>query len=123
MAKVPEHQIRDTATLKLARFVVRNRAIVATLLILTTLFFLYPTVNAVSTGFGAPLPGPVVRVDASERALYPDHPFIHAQDKFSKTFGSSSIVAIALVVEKMRNTESAVMAAPPPSSRSPAAPS
>ena len=41
----------------------------------------------------------MVRVDASERALYPDHPFIHAQDKFSKTFGSSSLVAIALVVE------------------------
>jgi len=99
MAKVPEHQIRETATLKLARFVVGHRAIVATLLILTTLFFLYPTVNAVTTGLGLPLPGPVVRVDASERALYPDHPFIHAQDKFSKTFGSSSLVAIAMVVE------------------------
>jgi predicted RND superfamily exporter protein len=99
MAKVPEHHVRETATLQLARFIVKHRAIVAILLILTTLFFLYPTVNAVSTGFGKPLPGPVVRVDASERALYPDHPFIHAQDKFSKTFGSSAIVAIALVVE------------------------
>ena len=99
MAKVPEHHVRETATLKLARFIVKHRAPVALLLILTTLFFLYPTVNAISTGFGFPLPGPVVRVDASERALYPDHPFIHAQDKFSKTFGSSAIVAIALVVE------------------------
>jgi len=99
MAKVPEHQVRETTTLQLARFIVKHRAIVASLLILTTLFFLYPTVNAIATGLGYPLPGPVVRVDASERSLYPDHPFIHAQDKFSKTFGSSSIVAIALVVE------------------------
>ena len=56
MAKVPEHHVRQTATLQLARFVVRHRAIVATLLILTTLFFLYPTVNAIATGLGYPLP-------------------------------------------------------------------
>jgi len=100
MPKAPEHHVRKTATLQLARFIVKHRAPVGLLLILTTLFFLYPTVNAISTGFGLPLSEyPVVRVDASERALYPDHPFIHAQDKFSKTFGSSSIVAIALVVE------------------------
>jgi len=99
MAKVPEHQVRETTTLKVARFIVKHRAIVATLLILTTLFFLYPTVNAIATGFGFPLPGPEVRVDASERSLWPDHPFIHAQDKFSKTFGSSAVVAIAVVVE------------------------
>ena len=99
MAKVPEHQVRETSTLQLARFIVKHRAPVGILLILATLFFLYPTVNAVATGLGYPLPGPVVRIDASERALYPDHPFIHAQDKFSKTFGSSSLVAIALVVE------------------------
>jgi predicted RND superfamily exporter protein len=99
MAKVPEHHVRETTTLQVARFIVKYRAIVATFLILTTLFFLYPTVNAISTGLGFPLPGPVVRVDASERALWPDHPFVHAQDKFSKSFGSSAVVAIALVVE------------------------
>jgi hypothetical protein len=100
MAKVPEHHVRETTTLQVARFIVKYRAAVAAFLILTTLFFLYPTVNAISTGLGFPLPGPVVRVDASERALWPDHPFIHAQDKFSKTFGSSAVVAIALVVEE-----------------------
>jgi len=99
MAKVPEHQVRETTTLQVARFIVKYRAFVATFLILTTLFFLYPTVNAITTGLGFPLPGPVVRVDANARALYPDHPFIHAQDKFSKTFGSSALVAIALEVE------------------------
>jgi predicted RND superfamily exporter protein len=100
MAKVPEHHVRETTTLQVARFIVKYRNFVAAFLILTTLFFLYPTVNAITSGFGFPLPGPVVRVDASERALWPDHPFIHAQDKFSKTFGSSAIVAIALEVEE-----------------------
>lgn len=94
------HHVRETATLRFARFVVRHRFWVSLLLILTTLVFLYPTVNAISTGFGHPLPGPEVRVDASERSLWPDHPFIHAQDKFSKTFGSSSLVAIAVVVKE-----------------------
>jgi len=99
MAKIPEFHVRETKTLQLGRFIVRNRATIGIFLILATLFFLYPTVNAIATAFGLPLPGPVVRVDASERALFPDHPFIHAQDKFSKTFGSSSLVAIAVEVK------------------------
>ena len=93
------HEVRDTGTLRFARWIVKNRFWVAIFLIATTLFFLYPTVNAVTTAFGLPLPGPQVRVDASQRALFPDHPFIHALDKFSKTFGSSSVVAIAVVVK------------------------
>ena len=92
--------VRETATLRFARWIVGHRFWVALALILTTLFFLYPTVNAVSSAFGYPLPGPEVRVDASERALFPDHEFIHAQDKFSKTFGSSALVAIAVVVKE-----------------------
>lgn len=95
-----QYHVRDTATLRFARFIVRNRFWVALLLVATTIFFLYPTVNAVSRAFGHPLSGPTVRVDASERALWPDHPFIHAQDKFAQTFGSSALVAIALVVEE-----------------------
>lgn len=101
MAERPEyHEIRETLTLQFARWIVRHRFWVALFLIATTLFFLYPTVNAVSTAFGYPLPGPEVRVDASERSLWPDHPFIHAQDKFSKEFGSSALVAIAVVVRE-----------------------
>ena len=46
-----------------------------------------------------PLPGPAVRVDTSARAQWPDHPFIHAQDSFAKKFGTSSLVAIAVVVK------------------------
>ncbi|MAE94177.1 MAG: hypothetical protein CL910_05900 [Deltaproteobacteria bacterium] len=100
MAEGNEHQIRETATLQFARWVVRHRFWVAMFLVIATLFFLYPTVNAVSSGFGYELPGPIVRVDASARAQWPDHPFIHAQDKFSKDFGSSSIIAIAVVVKE-----------------------
>ena len=41
-----------------------------------------------------------MRIDTSARALFPDHPYIHAQDKFAKTFGSSSLVAIAVMVDE-----------------------
>lgn len=99
MSDIPHHQPRETRTLQFARFVVRNRAYIATLLILLTLFFLYPTVNAVLQGFGMKLPGPITRVDTSARAQWPDHPFIHAQDKFAKQFGTSSLIAIGVVVK------------------------
>lgn len=101
MAEQPgQRQGREDATLRFARWVVRNRFYVALGLILATLFFLYPTVNAVSSSLGFELPGPVVRIDANARAQWPDHPFIHAQDKFARTFGSSSLVAIAVVVNE-----------------------
>jgi predicted RND superfamily exporter protein len=86
-------------TLKLARFVVGHRYAVMAALILTTLFFLYPIINAGLTAYGHGLPGPVVRVDTKARALYPDHPFIHAQDKYAKEFGGSQLVAVAVVVK------------------------
>ncbi|MCP5059932.1 MAG: MMPL family transporter [bacterium] len=94
------HPEDETATLHFARWVVQNRLVVAFGLILATLFFLYPTVNAVSSSLGYELPGPLVRIDASARSQWPDHPFIHAQDEFGKTFGSSSLVAIAVVVNE-----------------------
>ncbi|MEN8183436.1 MAG: hypothetical protein ABFS46_12975, partial [Myxococcota bacterium] len=95
----PTHTVRETGTLRFARFVVRHRALFGSLLILLTLFFFYPTLNAVTTLFGAPLPGPITRIDTSARDLWPDHPFIHAQDKFAGEFGTASLVAIALIVE------------------------
>ncbi len=97
-ASPPEHHVRQTRTLQFARWVVRNRFPIAIWLIVTTLFFLYPIVNAVLDGLGAKLPGPVVRVDTSARAQWPEHPFIHAQDKFARQFGTSSLVALGVVV-------------------------
>jgi predicted RND superfamily exporter protein len=100
MSDIPHHQPRETRTLQFARAVVKYRAFVATFLILSTGFFFFPTVNAILRGFGVHLPGPIVRVDTSARAQWPDHPFIHAQDKFAKQFGTSSLVAIGVVVRE-----------------------
>jgi predicted RND superfamily exporter protein len=90
---------RETRTLRLARFLVRHRAIVASLLLLSTGFFFYPILNTITTALGLPLPGPVVRIDTNARDQWPDHPFIHAQDKFAAKFGSATSVAIGLVVK------------------------
>jgi predicted RND superfamily exporter protein len=90
---------RPTRTLRFARFVVRHRFWFALALVATTLFFFYPILNAILRAYGVEaLPGPVVRVDTSARAQWPDHPFIHAQDKFAKKFGTSSLVAMGVVV-------------------------
>jgi predicted RND superfamily exporter protein len=91
-------EVRQTRTLQFARLVVRNRFPIVLWLIGMTLFFLYPIANAVLGELGHRLPGPIVRVDTSARAQWPDHPFIHAQDKFAKKFGTSSLVAIGVVV-------------------------
>ena len=89
---------RQTRTLSFARWLVRNRFWVACGLVASTLFWFYPILNAVTTAYGVPLPGPTVRVDTTARAQWPDHPFIHAQDKFGKKFGTSSLVAMGIVV-------------------------
>ncbi|MCX5740348.1 MAG: hypothetical protein NTZ61_18000 [Proteobacteria bacterium] len=94
----PQSHARQTRTLVFARWVVRNRFPIVIFLICTTLFFLYPIVNAVLNGFDMKLPGPVVRIDTSARAQWPEHPFIHAQDKFARKFGTSSLAAMGVVV-------------------------
>ena len=93
--RMPEN--REPGTLRFARFVVRNRAPIAALLVVATCFFLYPMVNAVSSLLGHPLPGPAIGIGSDARDLVPDHPFIHAQDKFRGVFGNSTLIAIALV--------------------------
>jgi predicted RND superfamily exporter protein len=101
MAEAPTaHAPRETRTLQFARFIVRNRAPVALFLIAITLFFLYPIVNTVLTALGQHIPGPQVRIDTTARSLFPDHPFIHAQDKFGRLFGGSSLIAIAVVTDQ-----------------------
>ncbi len=47
MAEAPTHVPRDTGTMRFARFIVRNRAYVATILVGFSLFFLYPIVNMI----------------------------------------------------------------------------
>jgi predicted RND superfamily exporter protein len=95
-----EPPLSERATTRFGHFVVRQRGPIALLLILSTAFFLYPTLNAISTAAGHPLPGPRVRVGSDARAQLPDHPFIHAQSKFAGDFGNATPVAILLVVDE-----------------------
>ena len=90
----------EKGTLRFARFIVRHRILVAALLGAATLFFLYPSANAALSALGWELPGPSLRIGARARDLFPDHPFIHVQDRFADTFGNSSLVAVAVVVEE-----------------------
>ena len=87
MAEAPAPSPRESWTLRMARMIVRHRGKVAILIILITLFFAYPIVNTVFTALGMPLTGPMVRIDAEARAQWPDHRFIHSQDKFAGIFG------------------------------------
>jgi len=100
MAEAPVHKRSDSWVQKVARWVTSHRYLVATFLVVSTGFFFYPILNAVLTGAGYPLPGPTVEVDTEARAQWPDHPFIHSQDKFAGVFGTSSLVAVAVVVEE-----------------------
>jgi hypothetical protein len=90
LAEGPVSHGRETRTLRLARFLVRHRAIVASLLLLSTAFFFYPILNTITSAAGLPLPGPLVRIDTNARDQWPDHPFIHAQDQFAAKFGSAT---------------------------------
>jgi predicted RND superfamily exporter protein len=99
MAEAPFHEPRETKTLQFARFITRNRFPVACFLIISSLFFFYPIGNTIASALGVTLPGPIVRIDTRARDLFPDHPYIHAQDKFAKEFGGASLVAMAVVAE------------------------
>jgi predicted RND superfamily exporter protein len=96
----PQPHGRQSGTLRFARFITRNRFPVALFLIFSSLFFFYPIFKTAMGVAGFELPGPKVRINTDARSLFPDHPYVHAQDKFAKTFGSSSLVAIAVVVDE-----------------------
>jgi predicted RND superfamily exporter protein len=106
MSETPPPQLPHTVdrpqsgTQRFARFITRNRFPVAMFLILSSLFFFYPIANTALRAAGYDIPGPHVRINTDARALFPDHPYVHAQDKFAKTFGSSSLVALAVTVDE-----------------------
>jgi len=86
-------------TQRFARWVTDRRFPLALALLFASLFFAYPILNTAVSAIGWPLPGPIVRIDTVARDLYPDHPYIHAQDAFAGTFGGSSVVALAVTVD------------------------
>ncbi|MCH8891032.1 MAG: hypothetical protein IH827_08145, partial [Myxococcales bacterium] len=90
---------RQTRSLRFARLVVRNRGPVALLLFAISVSLFYPILNTAMTAIGRPLPGPIVRIDTDPRGLFPDHPYIRAQDRFGEIFGGTSTIAVAVTVE------------------------
>ncbi|MDG2051881.1 MAG: hypothetical protein P8M78_17145, partial [Myxococcota bacterium] len=94
-------QQQKSATLRFAEWIVRRRFPILIMLILSTLFFFFPILNAALIQFDKGWPElPAINVDTRARDQWPDHPFISAQDKFANKFGGSASVAVAVVVEE-----------------------
>ncbi len=90
---------RQTRSLRVARLVVRHRGPVALLLLAISAGFAYPILNTALSRMARPLPGPIVRIDTDPRDLFPDHPYIRAQDRFGEIFGGTATIAVAVTVE------------------------
>ncbi len=93
-------------SMKFGRLIMRNRFATLMTLLSITLFFAFPLINSIyynvtyaQTGEGQLLFGIETRfrLEASVRNTFPEHPFIHAQDKFTGRFGSASFVGVAIV--------------------------
>ena len=87
-------------SMRFGRLIMRNRFATLMTLLSITVFFLAPLINAlVYTFTGNTLPGIETRfqVDTRTRDTYPEHTFIHAQDKFTGRFGTASYVSLAVI--------------------------
>jgi len=95
-----ESSTQKSQTLRFAELVVRRKFPILVALIVSTLFFSFPIVNAALISFfdSGWKDLPAVNVDTRARDQWPDHPFIRAQDKFANKFGGSAEIAIAVVV-------------------------
>jgi hypothetical protein len=89
MADAPQSQMEDRLperafSMRFARLIVRYRF--ATLMTLLSMLF-----NLT----GEPIPGvPRFEMNTRVRDQWPEHPFIHAQDKFEGRFGTASFVLV-----------------------------
>ena len=93
---VPEEAI----SMRFARFIMRFRFATLMTLLSIGFFFSIPLINAIvkaSTGSTIPGVDTVFRIEPNVRDTMPEHPFIHAQDKFTGRFGTASYVSIAVV--------------------------
>jgi predicted RND superfamily exporter protein len=82
--------------MRFARLIVRYRFATLMTLLSITLFFASPLVNALLFNLtGEPIPGvPRFEMNTRVRDQWPEHPFIHAQDKFEGRFGTASFVLV-----------------------------
>jgi len=104
-----EEQLPESAfSMRFGRLIMKYRFATLMTLVSLGLFFAFPLVNAAyynftaqrsETGEGKLLFGIPARfrMDANVRKTFPEHPFIHAQDKFTGKFGSASAIAIVVV--------------------------
>ncbi len=96
-----ENAPQKSYELRIAEWVVRNKAPIMLALIVSTAFFFFPILNSLLLTFELGWKNlPAVEIDTKARDQWPDHPFIRAQDKFANKFGGSSSVVIAVVVEE-----------------------
>jgi len=87
-------------SMRFARFIMRFRFATLITLISIGFFFSIPLINGIvklSTGETIPGIDTVFQLQPNVRDTFPEHPFIHAQDKFSGRFGTGSYVSIAVV--------------------------
>ena len=87
-------------SMRFARFIMRHRLATTLALVSVGLGLAIPLLNgAWFFATGRTLPGveTVFELGSSIRDQYPEHPFIHASDKFTGRFGTPSLVAIAVV--------------------------
>jgi predicted RND superfamily exporter protein len=105
---VEEALPESALSMRFGRMIIRYRFAALMTLLSISLFFAFPLVNAAyynitaarsEDGVGKHLLGIKARfrVDANIRKTYPEHPYIHAQDKFTGKFGSASLVAVAVI--------------------------
>jgi hypothetical protein len=96
-----EERLPESAfSMRFGRLIMRNRFATLVTLLSITLFFATPLVNAIAVNVrGEPLFGldTRFRMDTRARDQWPEHPFIHAVDKFAGRFGTASYVSIAVV--------------------------
>ncbi|MFI5317322.1 MAG: RND family transporter [Myxococcota bacterium] len=104
-----EESLPESAfSMRFGRLIMKYRFATLMTLVSLALFFAFPLVNAAyfnltarssQTGEGKLLFGSDVRfrMDANVRKTFPEHPYIHAQDKFAGKFGSASTIAIVAI--------------------------
>jgi hypothetical protein len=98
-----EDRLPESAfSMRFGRWIMRNRFATLMTLVSIALFFSYPLINGLYfnlTGNAIPLSDVRFRLDTRVRDQWPEHRFIHAQDKFEGRFGTASYVSLAVVVK------------------------
>ncbi len=96
-----EDKLPETAlSMRFGRLITKYRFASLMTLVSILFFFAIPLVNAVYfnvTGKTLPITDARFRMDTRARDQWPEHPFIHAVDKFAGRFGTASYVAMAVV--------------------------